>query len=124
MLHYRDLNCPPGHSFRGGICAPQPMLTGLGECAWCISGGLQAYAAVAVESRQWDVAYIGTRLGGIDVRDGFCGRDLSTLRMKLQPAFRCSSLGSLDTGSGRTENPGNMSGTGVYHGIFIPESQY
>ena len=39
MLHYRTLDCESGHSFAGGICAPQPMLTGLGECAWCIEQG-------------------------------------------------------------------------------------
>ena len=58
MLHYRDLDCPSGHKFAGGICAKQPLLTGLGECAWCIEHGLESYAAVAVESRQYDIAYI------------------------------------------------------------------
>ena len=58
MLHYKDLQCPPGHSFAGGICAKQPIITGLGECAWCIREGLESYAAVAVESRQYDIAYI------------------------------------------------------------------
>ena len=57
MLHYRDLNCPPGHSYAGGVCAKQPMLGGLGECAWCIEQGLESYAAIAIEARQFDVAY-------------------------------------------------------------------
>ena len=58
MLHYKSVDCPPGHSFRGGICAAQPMLTGLGECAWCIDKGLESYAAVAVEARRWDISYV------------------------------------------------------------------
>jgi hypothetical protein len=52
MLHYKDLGCDRAHSFAGGICAVQPVLTGLGECAWCIEEGLESFAAVAVYSRQ------------------------------------------------------------------------
>ena len=37
--------------------------------------------------------------------------------MQLQPDFRCSSLGSLDTGSGR-EIPVKCHGTDVCHGVL------
>ena len=46
---------------------------------------------------------------------------LTTLRMQLQPVFRCSSLSTLDPGSGR-EIPAIRHGTGVWHGNFTPES--
>jgi hypothetical protein len=58
MLHYRDLGCDRAHNFAGGVCAPQPMLGGLGECAWCVEHGLESYAAIAIEARQFDIAYI------------------------------------------------------------------
>ena len=34
------------------------MLTGLGECAWCIPEGLESFSAIAVEARQYDIAYV------------------------------------------------------------------
>ena len=46
---------------------------------------------------------------------------LTTLRTKLQPVFHCSSLSTLDPGSGR-EIPAICHGTGVWHGYFTPES--
>eukprot|EP01050_Picozoa_sp_SAG11_P003940 SAG11_NODE_237_length_11835_cov_11.023347_4_plen_1312_part_00 len=58
MLHYKDLSCPRSHSFAGGICAEEPMITGLGECAWCIPEGLESFAAIAVYSRQFDISYV------------------------------------------------------------------
>ena len=47
---------------------------------------------------------------------------VATLRRKHQPAFRCSSLGSLDTGSGR-EIPMKCHGTRVpaYVIVFLPQ---
>ena len=45
----------------------------------------------------------------------------ATLRLQLQPAFRCSSLSTLDPSSGR-EIPAICHGTGVWHGNFTPES--
>ena len=45
----------------------------------------------------------------------------ATLRMQLQPVFRCSSLNALDPGSGR-EIPAIWHDTGVWHGRFTPES--
>ena len=41
--------------------------------------------------------------------------------MKLQPGFHCSSLSTLDTGSGR-EAPAICHGTGVCHRGFTPAS--
>ena len=58
MLHYRTLGCSRSHSFAGGICAEEPIITGLGECAWCVSEGLESFAAIAVYSRQFDIAYV------------------------------------------------------------------
>lgn len=58
MLHYRTLGCDSSHSFAGGICMQESMLTGLGECAWCIEEGLESYSAIVVEARQYDIAYI------------------------------------------------------------------
>jgi hypothetical protein len=58
MLHYRDLSCPRSHNFAGGICAEEPMITGLGECAWCVEEGLESFAAIAVYSRQFDISYV------------------------------------------------------------------
>ena len=39
------------------------------------------------------------------------------LRMTMQPVFRLSSLGSLDSGSGR-QIPVKFHGTGVWHGVL------
>ena len=58
MLHYKDLSCPRSHSFAGGICVEEPMITGLGECAWCVEEGLESFAAIAVYSRQFDISYV------------------------------------------------------------------
>ena len=43
---------------------------------------------------------------------------IATLRMKLQPVFRCSSLSTLDTGSGR-KIPAICHGP-AYHAVFTP----
>ena len=58
MLHYRTLGCDSSHSFAGGICMQESMLTGLGECAWCIEEGLESYSAIVVEARRYDIAYV------------------------------------------------------------------
>ena len=34
------------------------MITGLGECAWCVEEGLESFAAIAVYSRQFDISYV------------------------------------------------------------------
>ena len=36
----------------------QKRISSRGECAWCIEEGLESFAAVAVYSRQYDIAYI------------------------------------------------------------------
>ena len=46
---------------------------------------------------------------------------LITLRMQLQPVCRCSSLNTLDPGSG-WEIPAICHDTGVWHGHYTPES--
>lgn len=33
------------------------MISGLGECAWCIQNGFEGFSAIAVNARQFDVSY-------------------------------------------------------------------
>ena len=58
MLHYRNLGCDRSHDFTGGICEPLRMISGLGECAWCIANGMEGFAAIAVNARRFDAAYV------------------------------------------------------------------
>ena len=57
MLHYRDIGCDRAHEFRGGICESSAILTGLGECAWCIENGMEGFSSIAATARRFGIAY-------------------------------------------------------------------